>query len=721
MHLLKYILCLSIFFSITPLSKATHIVGGELSKKHLSTNFNGELAELSLILYFDNINGNPLAEDQNVRVGIFSKTTNTLIDAFILPNIGSTPVVYTNPACAVPNLSTRKITYRAVVNLAASAYSEPGGYYMIWDRCCRNGNISNILNPGGSGQLFYMEFPRIRINNQAFINSSPSLFPPVSDYACINELFQFSIAGTDADGDSLVYSPVVPMIGNGGQLIPLPALQPAPYPTVFWNTSIGAGPSSMIPGNPSFAVSPTGLITFRPNFIGLNVFGVKCEEFRNGQKIGEVRRDFQIMVLSCPSNFAPSLSYIPTNNLPPQTVRLSDSACFRVWLKDVEPSSILNFSASILNGSSGYQVNSSATTVQTFANDSSSVDLCIVGCNPNTDTLDLEIIVKDSGCPFPLTDTLLLKVILDPISGDPPITIPSIPVGSVQVDVRGNIRIDFAISDASFDDVRLQIFSPDLPLNGLGMQLFPLESSTPFNAIFTWSPGCRFADMDSIRVWFVVNDIGCENNYDTLRYTFILTYENQAPTIQIVQPEAIPDSIFVLPIDDPFQLKVAVFDLDRDPFSLNLFLENSPKPEGMVWSITRTGDTAFIDLYWTPRCKETFLTPLTLRIPAKEQSCENLESERTVVLQVQDQSEDDIPPNVITPNGDGKNDFFSILYLPQQCLFKGVTIVNRWGRVIYTSTDDTFMWGGDGAPSGQYYYVAEYENKTIKGYITLLR
>src|SRR5690606_26499843 len=34
---------------------------------------------------------------------------------------------------------------------------------------------------------------------------------------------------------------------------------------------------------------------------GLYVFAVKCEEFRNGIKIGEIRRDFQMLVLTdCP-------------------------------------------------------------------------------------------------------------------------------------------------------------------------------------------------------------------------------------------------------------------------------------------------------------------------------------------------------------------------------------------------------------------------------------
>lgn len=70
-------------------------------------------------------------------------------------------------------------------------------------------------------------------------------------------------------------------------------------------------------------------------------------------------------------------------------------------------------------------------------------------------------------------------------------------------------------------------------------------------------------------------------------------------------------------------------------------------------------------------------------------------------------------PNVITPNGDGKNDKFVPLSCPrfvEKVVFK---VYNRWGSLVYQSDNDIFLnWAGvsqDGKPlpSGLYYYEAE--------------
>ncbi|MCC7303632.1 MAG: gliding motility-associated C-terminal domain-containing protein [Bacteroidia bacterium] len=64
-------------------------------------------------------------------------------------------------------------------------------------------------------------------------------------------------------------------------------------------------------------------------------------------------------------------------------------------------------------------------------------------------------------------------------------------------------------------------------------------------------------------------------------------------------------------------------------------------------------------------------------------------------------------PNVLTPNGDGKNDKFSI---PDYC-YKSVhySVYNRWGELISTSTSPSLLWDGMNkgkkVSEGTYYYV----------------
>jgi hypothetical protein len=39
--------------------------------------------------------------------------------------------------------------------------SNTTGFYFIADRCCRNNNIANLDNPGGTGQAYYNALPLI--------------------------------------------------------------------------------------------------------------------------------------------------------------------------------------------------------------------------------------------------------------------------------------------------------------------------------------------------------------------------------------------------------------------------------------------------------------------------------------------------------------------------------------------------------------------------------
>jgi len=82
-------------------------------------------------------------------------------------------------------------------------------------------------------------------------------------------------------------------------------------------------------------------------------------------------------------------------------------------------------------------------------------------------------------------------------------------------------------------------------------------------------------------------------------------------------------------------------------------------------------------------------------------------------------------PTVFTPNGDGKNDTFTI---PGILSFPGsqLLIFNRWGNEVYHSNNYQNTWGGDGLSEGTYYYVLNKKEltgnfTTFKGWIFLRR
>jgi gliding motility-associated-like protein len=86
-------------------------------------------------------------------------------------------------------------------------------------------------------------------------------------------------------------------------------------------------------------------------------------------------------------------------------------------------------------------------------------------------------------------------------------------------------------------------------------------------------------------------------------------------------------------------------------------------------------------------------------------------------------------PNFFTPTGDGIHDEFKVSYRSVKDF--RMTIINRWGRVVYESTNPAEGWDGkiagkEAAP-GVYYYDAvatgfnKDEKKHIKGFLHLVR
>jgi gliding motility-associated-like protein len=80
--------------------------------------------------------------------------------------------------------------------------------------------------------------------------------------------------------------------------------------------------------------------------------------------------------------------------------------------------------------------------------------------------------------------------------------------------------------------------------------------------------------------------------------------------------------------------------------------------------------------------------------------------------------------NILTPNGDGKNDFFVVKGLEKYPNNK-LTIFDRGGRMIYTATNYQNNWDGyfNGKPlmEDTYYYMLDLgTDGSIKGFISIL-
>ncbi|MFM2048334.1 MAG: hypothetical protein RI955_882, partial [Bacteroidota bacterium] len=158
-------------------------------------------------------------------------------------------------------------------------FPSAGKFLINYNNCCRNAAIINMSNPIGES-LFLQTILTIDSSGG---NSTPEFLNPPVTLAQKNWPWYYNPLPYDADGDSIAWQLVTPLGASG---------------IVVAGYSIPRGNALM----PFTLDSVTGAITWMPDTIGHFVASFLVSEFKNGIKIGEIRRDMQIIVQDDPSN-----------------------------------------------------------------------------------------------------------------------------------------------------------------------------------------------------------------------------------------------------------------------------------------------------------------------------------------------------------------------------------------------------------------------------------
>jgi hypothetical protein len=271
-------------------------------------------------IYVDDITLVPLElanlQSQSRLLKIFSKSGNVKMMDIALPFEKLFDLVYDNESCSkLKNLKTKEFRYSKEIILDPNTFSDNAGYYIAWTRCCRNGDIDNIANPKDTGLTFYLELPALKQNGENISYSSPIFPVPNGDYICIGKPFKLDLGANNPDNnDELRYSIVTPYGSVNNDLNYDRIVEKGPYPLVSWLA--GHSQNASIKGSKPLTVdSKTGVISVTASTQGLFIFTIQCDQYRNGQKIGSVRHDFQLPVVDC-SNNTPPAGKITQNNLP---------------------------------------------------------------------------------------------------------------------------------------------------------------------------------------------------------------------------------------------------------------------------------------------------------------------------------------------------------------------------------------------------------------------
>jgi gliding motility-associated-like protein len=736
---------------------ATHIVGGELDLQYVQ----GDTYQLSMNLYFDAINGSPGALDQSLTAGIFDKATNRLMATVPLDLTTNTFVSYTSPACAVGSLSTRQLVYRnrTPLQLPAAMYNGTQGYYVAVERCCRNNVISNIVGPGSAAQTFYLEFPAVVRGGQPFRDSTPRIFPPLADYACVGEVFYYDFAGQDADGDSLVYDMVTPLNGHTTAAQPTLALVsnniplPSPYVPITWNAGLSA--LNQIPGAPTLTIGAvTGRLTVRPTRVGLFVFGVRCQEYRRGVKIGETRRDFQLQVLVCPRNTAPSVTALPgtAGNTPYRpnrdTLRLlpGGSRCLRLRFTDPDASSQLTLSLHSVNYTGTLPTFSS--TISGMVHSAGQPDtlvttLCFPDCLDTQGKVNfLDVIVSDNGCALPKRDTVRVAILAVPNPNSLP-TLTSTAGTALPLHVRPGqtLGFDLLATDPDGDPITYTLsgtngFAPA----ALGATLTAqAQSGTRRAARFNWPVGCpAITDppgqvRELVFAATTVTPCGVRQAAPFITVPVVVDYSNEPPALTSTLPadSAGGPPLVRVVLGQSYTASLTGIDSDKDMLVLSATGKDFDLADvGMRFTAPAGAPGQANGTFtWLPTCDGLSVAngqarELVVTFQLQESTCRPQPKTRTVRFAVaQPVAKEFLPPNIITPNGDDKNQFFTLADLPPDfcdARFAGVKIFSRWGRQVYESDSRSFRWAGDGV-GGTYYYLITYTSgKRYKGWVEVM-
>jgi len=296
-----------ILFIILPLiGKADHFIGSDLTWKCIGQ----DSFLVSLTIYRD-CNGIPMHPIAIVAKCASTGATITTLNISkpqgvdITPTCGSSCTRCQTSGCSFPYGIERYVFTSLLVLSNAGSCCE---IVMSFQSCCRNLTITT----GIANQSFYCDGRLNRCinpcdNSPTFTNAPVAIICVGQDFIFNHGAIDIDISSTGGLIDSLSYEWTSPL-GYGGAVLSYSSPYSYDKPIYFWGF-----PSTTLSFPRGFHLDKTtGDISFRPMKVEQTVMALKISEFRtiNGVKvkIGEIRRDIQFIVISCPNNNAPILS-----------------------------------------------------------------------------------------------------------------------------------------------------------------------------------------------------------------------------------------------------------------------------------------------------------------------------------------------------------------------------------------------------------------------------
>ena len=719
------------FLGMSTVAEASHNAGGDIQYEYISSTGNSHKYKITMRLYRDATGINLPAS-----ATVYACSANFATVSATLSEVGTTggsgvvaPTLFDCVSSTNAGVTINVMLYEGEITLPGNAPD----WTFAFSTCCRNPAVDNITNPSSQG--FYIE---AKLNNQIGQNNSPEFVSEPVRAFCTGRTFNWKQSVVEPDGDSIYYRISHVKAGASGSCSPTNI----PYATGWtYDQPITTNPANSLYMNPS-----TGLITFKPSAIEIDVMAVTVDEYRYDstlyvwRKIGEVNRDMQIAIASVCTPLAqagvqldyqaPGMYQDPVNGLPTVDYNCLDSSVtlkfavkldcssispdgtdFRLTKPDGQPLAIESITANCDNNFEASQM-----TIKLFKPLTKNGKYFLyskVGNDGNT------LLNK---CGFPMNE-----------------------FDTIQLNVEGCFNADYQLENVTIEDDKNPVIEWSADTSSYPNYLFQEwqifrkdPGQTQWNKVGTVFNQYKY-DFKDNQIGFIKVD---QDSYD-YRVDMKLNDDMQGPTgdahsillqrdngiVPIVDPDTnainlIWNTYNAWPVDSytvVLQEKVNgtwmqefVHDHVNSPqnpvvapdTTYEMFVELVPGEYRVCVRTTNPGDTVYTAY---SNCLPIIVT--TPPVPD------------TVVV-----------PNFITPNADNVNDEFILQYVDDYEDLSQVTIYNRWGDRVWQSEplyDNSNPWRGTNQngtklADGVYFYTIELRNDadqyeyTINGTVTIM-
>tara|TARA_B100001142_G_scaffold327445_1_gene385089 strand:- start:11748 stop:14642 length:2895 start_codon:yes stop_codon:yes gene_type:complete len=318
----KIVLLFCLFFAIANTSKATHLMGGEITWECIKSGANSGKYIFTVRVYRD---------CQGVAIN-----TNMFLTAHNVPGLATIPLLYLgandlspscdtidgpNPAfsCNGTNIGYAGNGLGAVEEhiyqseaIEIIGTPDANGWHFTWESCCRNSAIDNLAISGASFTLRAVMYSYIDSAGTVFPNgntcfdSSPKFYEKPRtilevdngyDPLAFSNGFMYSHNAFDQERDSLSYEFAHPLNSGYDFLNPNSIAIPFNAPLSFTNP---------IPGIQM--VSETGKTWYDATQQGNYVTCTKVSAFNCGQLVSEVYREIQVVIIPKTCNLGDTTS-----------------------------------------------------------------------------------------------------------------------------------------------------------------------------------------------------------------------------------------------------------------------------------------------------------------------------------------------------------------------------------------------------------------------------